>query len=97
MANDQKSPWGLLEARSRYYEESIKGIMAAIGVDEEKVEFVRGSSFELNKDYMLDVLKMVGDVTLNRSRRAAAEVVRFKDDPKLGGFRLEFLSALHLQ
>ena len=84
--DDQKTPWGLLEARSRYYEESIKGIMAAIGVDEEKVEFVRGSSFELNKDYMLDVLKMVGDVTLNRSRRAAAEVVRFKDDPKLGGF-----------
>src|SRR3989344_6739206 len=26
--DDQKTPWGLLEARSRYYEESIKGIMA---------------------------------------------------------------------
>ncbi len=84
--DDQKTPWELLDARTKYYEECVKGAMDAVGIDPKNIEFVKGSSFQLGKDYILDVLRMVGDVTLNRSKRAASEVVRFKDDPKLGGF-----------
>ncbi len=84
--DDLKSPFELLEARSEYYEECIKGMMEATGVDWTDLEFVRGSSFELDRDYMLDVLKMAADTTLNRTQRAAAEVVRYGDNPKLGGF-----------
>ena len=84
--DDLKSPFELLDARSEYYEECIKGMMDATGVDWSDLEFVKGSSFELDKDYMLDVLKMAADTTLNRTQRAAAEVVRYGDNPKLGGF-----------
>lgn len=84
--DDLKSPFELLEARSEYYEECIKGMMEATGVDWIDLEFVKGSSFELDRDYMLDVLKMAADTTLNRTQRAAAEVVRYGDNPKLGGF-----------
>ncbi|MBN3037351.1 MAG: tyrosine--tRNA ligase [Candidatus Diapherotrites archaeon] len=82
----QKSPWELLHARAEWYEEAIKGIFDALGVDQSNLEFVLGSSFQLKEDYMMDVLRMAGEVTLARCRRAAAEVVRFGDEPKLGGF-----------
>jgi len=84
--DDLKSPWELLDARSKYYEESIKLMLKAVGGDPKKVEFVRGSSFQYKEDYVKDVLRMAALVTLNRSKRAAAEVVRFGDEPKLGGF-----------
>ncbi|MFP4051066.1 MAG: tyrosine--tRNA ligase [Thermoplasmata archaeon] len=84
--DDLKSPFELLDARSEYYEECIKGMMDATGVDWGDLEFVKGSSFELDKDYMMDVLKMAADTTLKRAQRAAAEVVRYGDNPKLGGF-----------
>jgi tyrosyl-tRNA synthetase len=84
--DDKKSPWELLELRSKYYEEVIKGFFDAVKVDLKNVEFVRGSKFQLGKDYMLDVLHLAGEITVNRSKRAASEVVRFKEDPKLGGF-----------
>jgi len=84
--DDLKSPFDLLDARSEYYEECIKGMMDATGVDWKDLNFVKGSDFELEREYMLNVLRMAADTTLNRSRRAAAEVVRYGDNPKLGGF-----------
>lgn len=84
--DDLKSPFELLEARSEYYEECIKGMMDATGVDWQDLNFVKGSDFELDEDYMLNVLRMAADTTLNRTQRAAAEVVRYGDNPKLGGF-----------
>lgn len=84
--DDQKTPWHLLDARSNYYEECIKGVFEALKIDTKKLKFIKGSTFQLNYEYMLDVLRMVGEVTLSRSRRAASEVVRFKEEPKLGVF-----------
>ncbi len=84
--DDTKTPWELLDARVAYYTAGVKGILAALDAPVDKVKFVRGSDFELDGKYMQSVLRMAGDVTLNRAKRAASEVVRFKDDPKLGGF-----------
>ncbi len=92
--DDLKSPFELLEARSEYYEECIKGMMDATGVDWSDLEFVRGSSFELKEEYTLDVLKLAADTTLNRCQRAAAEVVRYGDNPKLGGFIYPLLQTM---
>ncbi len=84
--DDLKSPFDLLDARSEYYKECIKGMMDATGVDWNDLNFVQGSEFELEEDYILNVLKMAADTTLNRCKRAAAEVVRYGGNPKLGGF-----------
>lgn len=84
--DDKKTPWEKLDLRAKYYEDIIRSVFKSIGVSDKKVEFVKGSDFQLTKDYMLDVLHLTGEITLNRSKRAASEVVRFKDDPKLGGF-----------
>ncbi|MBS3781528.1 MAG: tyrosine--tRNA ligase [Candidatus Thermoplasmatota archaeon] len=84
--DDLKSPFELLDARSEYYEECVKGMMDATGVDHKDLHFIQGSEFELEEDYILNVLRMSADTTLNRCKRAAAEVVRYGDNPKLGGF-----------
>ncbi len=84
--DDNKSPWELLDARFEVYKQSTIGILESFGAPLERVQFVRGSDFEFERSYMENVLQMVGDVTLHRAKRAASEVVRFKDDPKLGGF-----------
>ena len=84
--DDKKTPWDKLDARSDYYKEAVIGAMEALGADTGGLEFVRGSELELNGDYFKDVLHMAGDVTFARVRRAASEVVRFGDEPKLGGF-----------
>lgn len=92
--DDLKSPFDLLEARSEYYEECIKGMMEATGVNWSDLEFIRGSSFELEEEYTLDVLKLAADTTLNRCQRAAAEVVRYGENPKLGGFIYPILQTM---
>ncbi|MCK4327238.1 MAG: tyrosine--tRNA ligase [Candidatus Diapherotrites archaeon] len=84
--DDKKTTWEKLDSRSEYYEESVKGAMEALGADPKDIEFVRGSKLELNGDYFRNILKMAGDVTLARTKRAASEVVRFGDEPKLSGF-----------
>ena len=84
--DDLKTPWELLDARSKYYEECIKAMLKAVGADIKKVRFIRGSDFEYDKKYVESVLRLVSTTTLLRAKRAAAEVVRFGEEPKLGGF-----------
>jgi len=84
--DDQKSPWSLLNARSVYYQEMIQGVLDAFKVDTTRLMFVRGSDFQTNKDFTLDMLRMSALTTLSRTRRAASEVVRFGKEPKMGGF-----------
>src|SRR3989344_2588099 len=61
-------------------------VLDSIGANTEKLQFVRGSDFQTNSEYVLDVLRMSSLVTFNRVRRSASEVVRFGEEPKLGGF-----------
>lgn len=84
--DDQKSPWNLLDARSVYYQEIISAVFEALKVDTSGLIFIRGRDFQTNPEYMLDVLKMSTLTTLSRTKRAAAEVVRFGKEPKMGGF-----------
>lgn len=84
--DDQKSPWSLLNARSVYYQEIIQAMFDALKIDTSKLIYVRGSDFQTERAYVLDVLRMSTLTTLARTRRAAAEVVRFGNEPKMGGF-----------
>ncbi|MAE13630.1 tyrosine--tRNA ligase [Candidatus Woesearchaeota archaeon] len=84
--DDMKCPWNLLQHRTEYYKKATMAMLKAVGVDTTNITFVQGSTFQLKKEYQLDTLHLCGEVTVNRSKRAASEVVRFKEDPKLGGF-----------
>lgn len=92
--DDQKSPFELLDARTEYYKEIIIGLLEGLEVDISKLIFERGRDFELTEKYGMDLLRLTSIITLNRARRAGAEVVRQKEDPKLGSFIYPLMQSL---
>jgi tyrosyl-tRNA synthetase len=88
------TPWELLEKRYQYYEKVIAGMFESLGADLSKIAFVKGSSFQLNKDYLLDVLKMATHVTVHDTTKAASEVVKLGESPKLAGLIYPIMQAL---
>lgn len=44
--------------RTAYYKFMIRAILRILGVPDDKVHFVEGSSYELSKDFMLDSYKL---------------------------------------
>ncbi len=95
--DDSKTPFELLDNRMEYYQEVISGMLDSIGVDREKLEFVKGRDFELDPKYTLDMYRLSAMNTFNRCKRAASEVVRFGKEPKLSGFIYPILQALDEQ
>ncbi|WP_406655816.1 tyrosine--tRNA ligase [Methanolobus sp. ZRKC2] len=60
-----------------------KRCFIALGLDPEKTNFVYGSTFQTDPEYMLNVLKLTRLFTLNRTRRSMDEVGRNMADPKV--------------
>ena len=61
--DNMKSSWDLLEYRTQYYEECIKAMLEAIGVPLDKLRFVKGTDYQLSREYTLDVYKLSSLVT----------------------------------
>ena len=68
----------------------------ALGLDEGKAKFVLGSDFQLESDYMLDVLKLSRMTTLNRARRSMDEISRRKEDPMVSQMIYPLMQALDI-
>jgi tyrosyl-tRNA synthetase len=86
--------WPILEKRYDYYEATIPLILKAIGVDIKDLEFVKGSEFQLKPEYMFDVLKMSSFTSVHDSNKAASEVVKQGDNPKLSGLIYPIMQAV---
>jgi tyrosyl-tRNA synthetase len=79
------TPFEELEKRMNYYEIAIKTILKTIGAPLEKLEFVTGSNFQMSKEYYFDLLKFSTVASIHDAKKAASEVVKIKDNPKLSG------------
>jgi len=55
--DNMKAPWSLLEKRCEYYQRVIKAMLKSIGVPLEKLKFVKGTDYELSREYTLDVYR----------------------------------------
>jgi len=86
--------WEVLEHRYKYYEEGIKTILKTIGVNIKKLEFVKGSKLQLNKEYFNDLLKLSTYTSAKIAKKSAAETVKLGDNPKLSGFIYPLMQAL---
>ncbi|MFC7133804.1 MULTISPECIES: tyrosine--tRNA ligase [Salinibaculum] len=95
--DDEKSPFELLDARAAYYEVAIEGMIAAAGADPDDVEFVRGTDFQLDEEYTLEMYRMAAETTIARSQRAASEVVRESESPNLGGLIYPLMQSLDVK
>ncbi len=91
------TPWIELEKRYDYYARAIPLLIKAMGVDIKDLEIVKGSEFQLKPEYMFDVLKMSSFTSVHDSTRAASEVVKMGDNPKLSGLIYPLMQALDEQ
>jgi len=87
-------PWEILEKRYNYYKEVIITILKTIDVDLKKLEFVKGSEIELNKKYFEDLLRLSTFSSLHDCKKAASEVVKMGDNPKLSGVIYPLMQAI---
>ena len=88
------TPWDVLEKRYKYYAKVMPLMFKAIGADIKDFEIVKGSDFQMKKDFYFDVLKMSTEASINDCKRAAAEVVKFGENPKLCGLIYPIMQAL---
>jgi len=87
--DDLKSKWEELNIKTEYYKKCIQ--LAFPWKDEPK--FIKGSEYQLEKDYLLDVLKLSTYTTVKRAARAASEVTRMKN-PKVSELIYPIMQAL---
>lgn len=92
--DNMKAPWELLELRAQYYEYVIKAMLTSIGVPLDKLRFVKGSTYQLCREFSLDVYRLVSMVTEHDAKKAGAEVVKQVDHPLLSSMLYPCLQAL---
>jgi tyrosyl-tRNA synthetase len=92
--DNMKAPWELLGHRTTYYEHIIKSMLKSIGVPLEKLKFVRGTDYQLSREYTLDVYRLSSVVTEHNAKKAGAEVVKQVASPLLSGLLYPGLQAL---
>ncbi len=91
------TPWPILEKRYDYYAKVIPLMIRAIGEDTKNLEFVKGSDFQLKPEYMFDVLRMSSFVSVHDANKAASEVVKMGNNPKLSGVVYPIMQAVDEQ
>jgi tyrosyl-tRNA synthetase len=87
-------PWDLLEKRYDFYSHVISGMFESVGADLTQLEFIKGSSFQLEKNYIHDLFKMSSVVSVHDSTKAASDVVKMGDNPKLSGLIYPLMQAI---
>ncbi|MBT4446140.1 tyrosine--tRNA ligase [archaeon] len=87
-------PWDVLEKRYEYYNKVIPMMFKAVGADISNLEIVKGSSYQNDPKYFLDLLKLSTKTSIHDAKRAGSEVVKFGDNPKLSGLVYPLMQAL---
>jgi len=95
--DNMKSSVELAGKRAEFYKEELIALYEAIGIDISKIEFVKGSDFQLSKEYVFDVYRLAALSTADRAKHAASEVVKMGENPKLSGFLYPLLQTLDEQ
>jgi len=88
------TPWDLLEKRFEYYSIVITSMIESLGGNLDNFEIVKGSDFQLSKDYVLDIFKMSSEVTMRNALKASSDVVKQGDNPKISGLIYPLMQAL---
>ncbi|KAK9448962.1 tRNA synthetases class I-domain-containing protein [Limtongia smithiae] len=95
--DNMKAPLDLVAYRAAYYERIIKAMLRSIGVPIERLIFVTGSSYQLSKEYTMDIFRISSIVSQNDARRAGAEVVKQVESPLLSSLIYPLMQALDEQ
>jgi tyrosyl-tRNA synthetase len=89
-----KAPFDLVKHRTEYYEKVITLMLRSLGIDTRRIEFVRGSDFQMSKEYVSDLYKISTLTTYRNAIKAGAQVVKQVDSPILGSMIYPCMQAL---
>ncbi|MFQ6119421.1 MAG: tyrosine--tRNA ligase [Methanosarcinales archaeon] len=73
-----------------------KRCFIALGLSEKNTKFVFGSEYQLNENYMLDVIKLSRYTTLKRARRSMDEVSRSAENPMVSQMIYPLMQAMDI-
>ena len=73
-----------------------KECFIALGLDQKNTRYVYGSDFQLESDYLLNVLKLGRSITLNRAKRSMDEVSRSADNPMVSQMIYPLMQAVDI-
>ena len=68
--------WNLVNARSEYYVKILTAVLKSLQVDLMKIKFVKGSSFQLQPDYNMDMYNFMAQLSVRDATKAGSEVVK---------------------
>jgi tyrosyl-tRNA synthetase len=94
-----KSSFENVNNRSIYYQIMIKQILLRLGVTDEqldKIEFVKGTDFQLSQAYTMDVYRANSVVSFNEAHKAGSEVVKQSTNPVMNSLIYPVLQALDM-
>ncbi|KAJ9659031.1 Tyrosine--tRNA ligase cytoplasmic [Coniosporium apollinis] len=89
-----KAPIELVEFRAKYYKYVITALLRAVNVPIDKLEFVLGSSYQLSKEYTMDLFRLSSVVTEHDAKKAGAEVVKQVENATLSGLIYPLMQSL---
>ena len=89
-----KSSWEQLQWRVEYYQAVITITLRSLGIDIQKLRFIRGTEFQLSKEYTLDMYRSMSLCSLRDASKAGTEVVKQSNNPKMGSLLYPGLQAL---
>lgn len=92
--DNMKSTFQQVEFRTEYYKLMITAILRLLGVNLDKVKFVKGSDYQLEKNVVMDLLKLMNVTHVKQAQKAGAEVVKNSDDPLVTSLIYPMLQAL---
>lgn len=87
-------PWESIEKRYEYYKKIIPLLIKSVGADTKNLTFVKGSEMQLTPKYMHDLLKLSSFVSVHDSTKAASDVVKAVENPKLSGIIYPLMQAI---
>lgn len=68
----------------------------ALGLDPERTEFAYGTEYQLRPEYVIKVLQMARNTTLNRARRSMDEVSRSAENPMVSQMIYPLMQAVDI-
>lgn len=95
--DNMKSTFEQVEARTHIYTVLIQELLKSLNVDISKLKFVKGTDYQLTKEYTLDMYKAHTLISVSEAKHAGAEVVKQSDNPKVTGLLYPTLQALDEQ
>lgn len=89
-----KAPIEKINVRLEYYQKLLTAMLRSLDVDLSKIEFVRGSTFQLGKEYTFDLYKMSSYTTMHDAIKAGTQVVKQAENPLLSSLIYPNMQAL---